>query len=243
MDPSTPLTVARGTLITSAMTGSLAGIYGVFTRHTHVGPLVVSAAINGGIAGATFFSFREYVVSNLLLSALPTTSYYRRIREAHTRLQTQGNSGEKLTFWDMRAYKVPETAISSAFTGGLLNAWKRGPSGIAPGITTAAIVCTALQLAYNELGIARIKYVSKTLQASQKPHLSETSPSQELSSSKPHKPVAERVLSMLGFHRMSDTEYLDSLKQKRDRYLRRIAELEEERDSEKGQDPPNPPST
>lgn len=69
--------------------------------------------------------FREYIASPVLLHALANTEYSRRIRELQASRRAGGRSGEKLTWWDMRMNKVPDTAISGAFTGAILNAWKR----------------------------------------------------------------------------------------------------------------------
>lgn len=77
MDPSAPLTVGVNTLLTcefvlpaphtsarvadtydaiAVATGSIAGAYGLFKGYNQVGPMITAAGINGGIAGATFFS-------------------------------------------------------------------------------------------------------------------------------------------------------------------------------------------
>ena len=64
-------------------------------------------------------------MSPLLLSALADTRYSRRIRELREQRKEGGQAGEKLTWWDVRMNKVPDTAVSGAFTGGVLNAWKR----------------------------------------------------------------------------------------------------------------------
>jgi hypothetical protein len=65
---------------------------------------------------------REYVVSPLLISTVPTKQYTRRKRE----LSQEGvnSSGAALTFADMRLHKVPDTIIAGAFTGGVLSAWR-----------------------------------------------------------------------------------------------------------------------
>lgn len=77
MDPSAPLTVGVNTLltcefvlpaphtctgvantyvVTALATGTIAGAYGLFKGYNQVGPMITAAGINGGIAGATFFS-------------------------------------------------------------------------------------------------------------------------------------------------------------------------------------------
>ncbi|CCM04722.1 uncharacterized protein FIBRA_06910 [Fibroporia radiculosa] len=207
----------------TATTGAFAGAYGLLRGSPRVGPLTVSAAINGGIVGATFFSFREYIASPAfrLASGIPL-----QMQEASSTSQFQRQS----TWWDLRMHKIPDTAISGAFTGGVLNAWKRGRSGIVPGVTTAGIVCTLLQMIYNELDIARVKYISRTMQTLEKglPPIppSSTSPHPELTFKKP---FIERMLIALGLYQVSDEEYLEKLKFKRDTYLHRIHQLEMER--------------
>lgn len=192
--------------------------------------MAISAAINGGIAGATFFNFRGYIVNHTLLLALPASSRYRRIREFYTTPSHLRVPEQKLTFWDMRVNQVPESALSGAFTGAVLNAWKRGPKGAVPGMSTGLIACSLIQMLYNEAGVARVKYVTRRLQNPQDapPMLPAAQELSEASDHVPAQPVFGRILSMLGFHRMSNEEYLERLKEKRDRYLLRIAELEQE---------------
>jgi len=209
-------------------------VYALLKGHGQIAPLAVSAAINGGIAGATFFSFREYVVNHTVLLALPAASHYRRIREWYTTSSHLRVPEQSFTLWDMRINQVPESAISGAFTGAVLNAWKRGPKGAVPGMNTGMIACSLIQLLYNEAGVARVKYVMKTMQASRDTPLPPAV--QEIpnaSHSDSPRPAFERILSMLGFHRMSNEEYLERLKEKRDGYLRRIAELEQEAERKK----------
>ncbi|KAH9930712.1 uncharacterized protein B0H18DRAFT_133181 [Fomitopsis serialis] len=193
--------------------------------------MITAAGLNGGIAGATFFSFREYIASPILLSALSDTHYSRRIRELREQRRESTHSGERLTWWDVRMNKVPDTAVSGAFTGGVLNAWKRGRAGIMPGVLTAGLACTLFQLLYNELDIARIKYVSRKLQTPQEPTsaLSQHASSIPQPDIEPPQTVAQRIFSALGWHKVSDEEYLAKLKFKREMYLQRIAELEKEK--------------
>lgn len=96
-----------------------------------------------------------------------------------------------------------------------------------------------LQLMYNELGIARIQYVSRKLQPPPQPPTPSTpavhqpipTPSQE-EEDEPKLPLSERLFTALGWHKVSDGEYLEKLKLKREMYLHRIAELEKEREEE-----------
>ena len=105
-----------------------------------------------------------------------------------------------------------------------------------PGVVTAGLVCTMLQFAYNELGIARIKYVSRKLQPPPPPPAPSTSssvvpqpalPAPQVDD-EPKPSLSERVFTALGWHKVSDEQYLERLKLKRGMYLHRIAELEKE---------------
>ncbi|PCH37861.1 hypothetical protein WOLCODRAFT_95998 [Wolfiporia cocos MD-104 SS10] len=202
----------------------------------------MSSAINGGVVGAVFFSFREYIASPALLSALSDTSYPRRIRELKASREMARRSGDKLTYWDMRLFKIPDTLVSGAFTGGVLNVYKRGPAGLVPGATTAGLVCTFLQLAFNEFDIARVKYVSRRLQEPREsgftPAISENTAQVQDPEERP-KSFLERMLIKLGGQQVSDEEYLDRLKYKRDHLLQRIAELEKERETEESSSKPD----
>lgn len=95
--------------------------------------------------------------------------------------------------------------------------------GLVPGIATGAFACTLLQLVFNELGIARVKYVSRSPQS---PTSTTTSGLQPQLPPESPKPLSGRILNFLGFHRMSDEEMLKSLKAKREHYLRQIETLE-----------------
>lgn len=106
-----------------------------------------------------------------------------------------------------------------------------------PGVVTAGLVCTMLQFAYNELGIARIKYVSRKLQPPPQPPASSTStsavpqpapPAPSQADDEPKPSLSERVFTALGWHKVSDEQYLEKLRLKREMYLHRIAELEKE---------------
>ena len=118
-----------------------------------------------------------------------------------------------------------------------------GRRGLAPGLTTGALVCTLLQWCFNEFDIFRIRYVSETSVASaqQTKHgsvdASENSPAepsthtamQPIPAETPvSRSLMDHILSMFG-QRLSDEEHLERLKMERDSYLRRIAKLEEKK--------------
>lgn len=113
-----------------------------------------------------------------------------------------------------------------------------GRRGLAPGLTTGALMCTLLQWGFNEINIFRIRHVSANPAASSHLHgsvdagkssLAEHSRSAatQPTSVESHSPM-DRVLSMFG-QRVSDEKYLERLRLERDAHLRRIAELEEKK--------------
>lgn len=104
-----------------------------------------------------------------------------------------------------------------------------GLKAVVPGAATAAIACTLLQCVYNELGIARLKYVSRMGNDAQA--LSRTpTPPEPL---EPPKPAMQRILVALGLHEVSDDEYLAKMKRTRDIYMKRLAVLEQQLEEEK----------
>jgi len=158
------------------------------------------------------------VVSPLLISTVPTKQYTRRKRE----LSQEGvnSSGAALTFADMRLHKVPDTIIAGAFTGGVLSAWRFGKRKALPGAVTAGLVCGVLHWMKNEFGVRRIQYVARVQE--HRP-LQQPDIASESTISWP-----ERFLSLLGFERLSDDDYLQKMVKRRDASLVRIKELERE---------------
>lgn len=116
-----------------------------------------------------------------------------------------------------------------------------GRRGIVPGLTTGALFCTALQLAYNEFGVARVKYVSRKLRdPSYVPPSAPPAPAAPLPSPLDQQPPAEPptsffqgIITSLGFARVSDGEYVAKLKRTRAVYLKRIEILEQEIEEER----------
>ncbi|KAJ3531098.1 hypothetical protein NM688_g7621 [Phlebia brevispora] len=213
------LTTRRSqTALTSALIYS---VYGTI-KHEPIGPLASSAALNSGIVSATFFSFREYFVTPLLLTCIKSGQFARRKQELELS-QTQAKSGkkvvppERLTWMQMRMEKLPDTAISGAFVGSLFNYWKRGRAGVVRGTIAATVVCSLLQLSYNELRIWRVRYV----------HQQSTLPL-PVTPAEPPRPLWERTLGLFGMRKMSDEEYLAKMREKREQALQKIAELEAE---------------
>jgi hypothetical protein len=86
-------------------------------------------------------------------------------------------------------------------------------------------VCMLLQLGYNELGVQRLKYLSRSnsMPTSTLP----TSVSSNNSSS-----WKVKALGLIGVRHLSDEEYLERLKLQREQYIKRIKELEKKREEE-----------
>ncbi|KAH7926622.1 hypothetical protein BV22DRAFT_1104149 [Leucogyrophana mollusca] len=236
MDPSAPQTVAKGVVITCksvfpTVCGATAGLYGVFKGRAP-GPLLVFSALNSGIAAATFLSIREYVVGPALTLTHPGKQYQARRR----RLGGLPASLDEpsLTWFDLRTTNLLDSTISGAFAGGILNAWKRGRSGLVPGITTGAVMCAVLQWTFNEFDILRINYAlrARATSTSAAPALpinvvAPQLPKPVVAQPSESQPLLDRILSKLG-HKMSDEEYLKRMKAQRTAHLRRIEELEQE---------------
>lgn len=133
-----------------------------------------------------------------------------------------------------------------------------GVVGIPAGAITATLMCTLIQLVVNEARIFRVRYVSRRMQPPAQATIvpstsSSSSPENILSSppsgsiprnptpSLPHESspthpappsdsssLSERILGLIGVKKMSDEEYLERLKKRRDGYLERIEEIEKQ---------------
>lgn len=121
-----------------------------------------------------------------------------------------------------------------------------GPAGVVPGAVTATIICSLLQLGYNELGVMRVRYVSRKLQEAQ----GEQAPPPVLAPTQavtlppqPAKPMMQRIMEFMGMPEVSDEEYLRKLRHKREDILRRIAEIEAEQAQAKLDKEANHPSS
>jgi hypothetical protein len=91
-----------------------------------------------------------------------------------------------------------------------------------------------LQYACNELGIAKLRYVSK-LQEENKSLI--TQPSSKLQNGKqvnePSGSVFQQLLKVVGLVPISNEEYIARLKRTREGYLKRMVELEKQVEEEK----------
>ncbi|KII88292.1 hypothetical protein PLICRDRAFT_54134 [Plicaturopsis crispa FD-325 SS-3] len=214
MDDSAPLKIAKGTALTSLASAATFGLYGAYKGKGRLtGALVASAALNGGLTAATFFSIREVAVS-------PLFDYLRSSGAQGTGSSLATSLAAPLSWSDMRTHKVLDSALSGSITGGLLNAWKRGPSGALPGITTGGVLLALAQLVLNEVDVMRVKSMSRLSQPA--PPVPQT----------PQRPLWHRLLDRIGVHRLTDDEYLAKMKASRDTYLQRIRELEKEIEDE-----------
>ncbi|KAI0086200.1 hypothetical protein BDY19DRAFT_961833 [Irpex rosettiformis] len=185
------------------------------------------------MVGAIFFGVREFAVSPMLVTTLETPQYKRR------RLEIEGNVGShpfgRLTWSEMRMTNLLDSSISGALTGGIIHSYNRGPAYFLSGASRVGVICAALQLGFNELRVQRVKFASRNAEKTRYPASPEPKPME------PKKSLFERFLRVLGGRTLSDEEYLEILKRKREGALRRIAELEEERSKASEQDsPPSP---
>lgn len=240
-DSSATYTVAQGTIITSALSAFVTGLYGITSANPNYGILAGAAALNSGITAATFFGLREYAISPILVSTLPWPQYARRRRELGlTKSDAPTNSTllEPLSpsFAERRTYKLLDSGLSGAATGGVLRGWKSGPTAIVPGAITAATICVLLQYAFNEAGIARLRYISRHHATSGQP--SPTQPlrpsDQHILGSDPPTTLTQRLMHAIGLRKMTDEEYLEKTRKTRDYHLQRIAELEKQLEAERG---------
>jgi len=241
MDPSSPQTVAKGVLLTSAVCSLTAGMYGVL-KSRPPGPLFLFSAVNSGIASATFFSIREYLIGPVLVLSLPGKQYELRRQRLEGAAEGPSTDVSQLTWGDIRSRKVLDSSISGALAGGVLNTWKRGRSGTAPGLVTGAMMCGLLQWVFNEFDILRITHISRAVHPRPVPSIP-AAPTQPIETRSPAFPVpvptpepprslTDRIFAMFG-HKLSDEEYLDRIKAQRDNHLRRIEQLERELDEKR----------
>lgn len=133
-----------------------------------------------------------------------------------------------------------------------------GVVGVPAGAITATLMCTLIQLVVNEASIFRVRYVSRRMQppadATIVPSTSSSFSSENILSSPPSGSIprnptpslphesspthpsppshssslSERILGLIGVKKMSDEEYLERLKKRRDGYLERIEEIEKQ---------------
>ena len=194
---------------------------------------------------------REYVVSPLLVSTLPFAQYERRRHELGYADTHRPSNSQSMSWSDKRAHKLLDSGLSGAATGGILRGWRctcfhnrtrysrksltvallAGPAAVLPGALTVGAVCIGLQYAFNEAGIARLKYASRQLSKDEEASLTDTRLPTDHNIPLPHEPPSsftDKVLGLFGVRKMDEVEYLEKMKKKRDRHLQRIAELDKQ---------------
>jgi hypothetical protein len=78
----------------------------------------------------------------------------------------------------------------------------------------ASLACVALQYGYNRVAVSRLRYISE--------HPDAANPS-----SSPQHTFREKMMKVFGVSQISEEEYLDKLRQQRDKYEKRMRDLEE----------------
>jgi hypothetical protein len=97
-----------------------------------------------------------------------------------------------------------------------------GTRGTFTGMVFGSVFCTLGQVLYNEMGVQRLKYISRSYPTPSQP----PTPSTVSEPSVPKKPLLDRVIHVIGINKLSDEEYLAQMREKRAAYLLRIEKLE-----------------
>ena len=92
-----------------------------------------------------------------------------------------------------------------------------GTRGTLTGMMFGSVFCTLGQMLYNEIGVQRIKFISRRYPIP--PQLPTPPPV-------PKKSLLDRMVHAIGVNKLSDEEYLAKMREDRAAYLRRIAKLE-----------------
>lgn len=213
---------------------------------------------------------REYVISPSMVALRDDDpQYVRRRREIAAKRDPELDYSHQLSWAEMRAHKLPDSLLSGAVAGAVLSRVQNSTfppfshsrstslNLIIQGDVRAAIrgtggmgiLCTLLQLLYNESGVIRVKYISRKLEDATHAQ----SPVQIIPSSsgkvyvpppeEPSRPLSERFFEYIGMAKISDEDFVQRLRVKRDAYLRRIAEIEVEREKERAKNAPTRPES
>jgi hypothetical protein len=84
-------------------------------------------------------------------------------------------------------------------------------------------------MAYNEVGVTRLQYLSDKKTSPLPSSSNSSSPSiTAAASASGSRSMGDRLLSLLGVQQVTDEQYLAKLKATRDSHLKRIAELEKQ---------------
>src|SRR6266852_1145126 len=100
-----------------------------------------------------------------------------------------------------------------------------GTRGTFAGMVFGSVFCTLGQVLYNEMGVQRLKFISRRYAIPSQPPTPSTI-SGLAEPSVPKKPLLDRMIHAIGINRLSDEEYLAQMREKRTACLRRIEKLE-----------------
>lgn len=230
MERSPWWTVGVGTVTISASSALVTGIYSIF-RNTPQS-LVGTSALNSGITAATFFSFREFVVSPALNRIAPWQQYAYRRRELGIESSEEGSMSSGHSVPNLRTNKLLDSGVSGGITGGLLRGLLSGRRAAVSGMLIAGAFCTLMQFGYNELSVARLRFISR-LQEENRSAVDIVTPIPQRAAKELSGSFLQVAMKMVGMAPISDDEYLKKLKRKREMYLKRIAALEQQVEEEK----------
>ena len=86
-----------------------------------------------------------------------------------------------------------------------------------------SVFCSLGQVLYNEMGVQRLKFVSRRYPIPSQLPSTISGPAEP---SVPKEPLLDRVIHAIGINRLSEEEYLAQMKERRAEHLRRIEKLE-----------------
>ena len=95
-----------------------------------------------------------------------------------------------------------------------------------------SVFCTIGQVLYNEMGVQRLKFISRRYLIPSQPSTPSTV-SGLAEPSVPKKPLLDRIIHAIGINKLSDEDFLAQMREKRAAHLRRIEELEAQLEEDK----------
>ncbi|KZT58998.1 hypothetical protein CALCODRAFT_219914 [Calocera cornea HHB12733] len=221
MDPHAGRNVGHAVLISTILGATYGAGYGLLHRSS-AAVFAFTTGTSAFLGTSIFFGIREWAVSPLLVATVPRGQYAHRRAQYHEPGHVDGPDPEE-GWAGMRAYKVPDSALAGAVTGGTLNTLRRGRAGIIPGAVTIAVTAAALQYASNEAFIARIKLVARELKSSQ------THPAQP---APPARGFSQLVLDTLGYvmpvRRIEDDEFVAVTRRRQEEIEARLGNIHRE---------------